>query len=109
MSAKQSISLGPVLPQPVKQQPWTVVAMEDVPEPPSGARGGRYALLYEALTALPSGHSIRMPVTGGTKVLSYMKTQLSGMAKRDGKRLLSSRTADNSTAWFWLGPGKAAK
>lgn len=82
---------------------WDVVSMDDVPSPPPGGRGGRYALLFDAMLSLPSGHSVRVACSG-VKELTYMRNNLKTQAKRDGKRLLSSRNAQNTLAWFWLGP-----
>jgi hypothetical protein len=84
---------------------WDLVAMDEVPEPPTGARGteSRYAPLYIALRKMPSGHSLRVPFAD-KKEMSYAKTQLGGFAKKDGLRLLSSRNEENTLAWFWLGP-----
>lgn len=89
----------------IKKPPvtWNVVSMEEVEDPPSYRTPGKYRALYEALVTLPEGKVAKVCFEGD-KTVQYAKTHLKIYAKRDGLRLLSSRTADNKTGWFWLGP-----
>lgn len=75
------------------------VAMEDVPEP-NVRNNGIAAPLYAQIAALESG---ALKVSFETKGhASYVLTKLRKIAKKEGHDLLSSRSADGKTRYFWL-------
>ena len=82
---------------------FEVVAMKDVPDPPVGSRTSKYWDLYLEIKklGLAQAQALRVEVKG-RKELNYLRTQISALARKDGRRLLTSRNQASTVGFFWL-------
>lgn len=77
------------------------VAMEQVPESATPERAPISAEIYRQLVGLPAGQALRVGFESDNHA-SYVRGKLRNLAKKDGRFVSSSRSADGKTRWFWL-------
>lgn len=87
----------------MKELKFDVILMKDVPDPPLGFRGSQFDSLYAEIKRLGYVEKDAVRVPGlDKKRMTYMRSQLQAMAKREGLRMLSSRNQDSTVAFFWV-------
>jgi hypothetical protein len=87
---------------------WELVPMGAVPEPPESRRLGKYARIVVALQGLKPDEAIHLRVNG-PKHFQTAKKQLLALVRPTGRRMLSSRNAENTEMWIWLEPKEETK
>jgi hypothetical protein len=79
----------------------SVIAMQDVPEPPAGRGGSIGEELYRKVKALQTGQAVKADFET-EKHGEYVRTKMRSLAKKDKLFLSSSRSTDGRTRYFWL-------
>jgi hypothetical protein len=92
----------------MKELKYDVVKMEQVPDPPMGSRSCQFDSAWADIKKLGYAQKEALRVAAlDKKRLTYMRSALQTIAKREGLRVLSSRNQESTVAFFWaIKPGK---
>ena len=93
--------------KPIPAPKISVVTMDEVPDPPAGARHGRWSELLDQIEKLGKGSALRVE-TGDLKRGLYIRGQLRAQAKKRSRFMSSSRSGDGTVFYFWLEPAQKA-